>query len=161
MPHSGAHSKVNNYLNTIFTLSGRVVLFASSFSEISYWAQLRTVKTNVNSSESGAMELRNGGNQHCLVWYSVMSSYRSASDSYLIDWLLWVCHIYTYIFSFQLVSGNVKTWSFSSAKSKWNFQKTLSRGNCIDYFLLIILTEFAQSSLSLVQCKHSPGMWGT
>lgn len=70
MAYSGANSKVNNYLNTIFTLLGGVALFACSFSEISYWAPLKTVKTNVSSSENSAMELGNDENQRGLVWYS-------------------------------------------------------------------------------------------
>lgn len=62
MPYSGALSNVNNYLNTIFTLSGGIVLFACSFNEISYWAQFKADKTNVSSSESSARELGNDGN---------------------------------------------------------------------------------------------------
>lgn len=130
-----AHSKVNNYLNTIFTLSGRVALCAASFSESPYWAELKTVKANVSCSESRALELRNDGHQGHLLWHSDLYNEVSSPHTSHARLIFPVCCMYTYPFFFQIVPGNVvKPWSISSAKNKWNFLKTLPRGHRIDYF---------------------------
>lgn len=135
IPCSGAHSKVNNYLNTIFTLSGEVALFACSFSEISYWAEFKTVKINVSSLEHTARagkwwepRLSRAGFWIC----TMTSSSQGPSAVRLIDRSAYAAD-YTCTLSSNLCQAIWQSQLFSSSKNKLNFLTILPSSDCTEY----------------------------